>query len=71
MISIEEACRIALTKIPENKKIIEVLETDLFWVFVDETFEKLLVTLTRLPSAAPCAPLPLIEKFEKPSLPSD
>lgn len=43
MISIEEACKIALSKIPENKKIIEVLETDLFWVFVDETFEKVVI----------------------------
>lgn len=40
MISINEACEIALKRIPENKKIIDVLETDLFWVFVDETFEK-------------------------------
>ena len=40
MISIEEACKIALTKIPEDKKIIEIWETDHLWVFVDETFEK-------------------------------
>ena len=40
MISIEEACKIALTKIPEDKKVIEVWETDHLWVFVDETFEK-------------------------------
>ena len=40
MISVEEACKIALTKIPEDKKIIEVWETDRLWVFLDETFER-------------------------------
>lgn len=40
MISIEEACKIALTKIPDDKKIIEIWETDHLWVFVDETFER-------------------------------
>ena len=68
MISIEEACKIALTKIPENKKIIEVLETDLFWVFVDETFEKPVIGPSPLAifkndgHIEPCSPVHM--KFE-------
>ena len=40
MISIEDACKIALEKIPVELKIIKVVETPLFWIFTDERFEQ-------------------------------